>query len=325
MLLEKLLPLPSPRANSAETSTHQPLRPEKLRFLRPEEWDEYNSYDEEVPTCLHYSIEWKVSVNNKVISRDTEQDLVLAPIAYWHLYLKPKLDKVLRGKVAQNRYVRCDDTTVVASVAHRSERDLTKRFDNIDIDWSVVEKQMIGWGELFRSGRKLRVAVSFNYIDSRPQSTGTTKRGAKRGSSATKRMLADRTAQLDAEEDNSGEPSIWRDVYAVIRCPGPPCDKGPYCFRNPFGKKHYPLRTHHLRALVNFVEQGNVLQSQDDVPEVIREQLVAEEHQRLERQLHAQLSSAPTPFPPITIQNVLPSSHSSSSTCDGIAWLGYCG
>jgi hypothetical protein len=81
-----------------------------------------------------------VSVNNKVISRDTEQDLVLAPTAYWHLCFKPKLDKVLRGKVAQNRYIRCDDTTVITSVAHRSKRDLTKRFDNIDIDWSVVEK-----------------------------------------------------------------------------------------------------------------------------------------------------------------------------------------
>jgi hypothetical protein len=62
----------TPRANSAETSTHQPLQPDRLRFLQPEEWDAYNSYDEEVPTCLHYSIEWKVSVNNKVISRDTE-------------------------------------------------------------------------------------------------------------------------------------------------------------------------------------------------------------------------------------------------------------
>ena len=122
----------------------------------------------------------------------------------------------------------------------------------------------------------------FNYIDSHPQSTGTTKQGAKKGSSATQRMLADRTAQLDAE-DNSGELSVWRDVYAVMRCPGPPCDKGPYCFRDLFRKKHYSLRTHHLRALVNFVEQGNVLQSQGDVPEFIREQLVAKEHQRLER------------------------------------------
>ena len=113
---------------------------------------------------------------------------------------------------------------------------------------------MIGWGELFRSSRKLRVTVSFNYIDSHPQSTGTTKRGAKRGSSATKRMLADRTGQLDAEEGNSGEPSIWRDIYAVMRYPSPPYDKGPYYFRDPFGKKYYSLRTHHLRALVNYVE-----------------------------------------------------------------------
>lgn len=59
-------------------SNRFPLRPDKLRFLRLDEWDEYNTYDEEVPTCLHYCIEWKVFVNKKAISRDTEQDLVLA-------------------------------------------------------------------------------------------------------------------------------------------------------------------------------------------------------------------------------------------------------
>ena len=75
-MLEKHLPLP---ARSNKGSTLQPLRSERLRFLQLDEWDEHNSYDEEVPTCLHYSIEWKVSVNNTVISRDTKQDLVLAP------------------------------------------------------------------------------------------------------------------------------------------------------------------------------------------------------------------------------------------------------
>jgi hypothetical protein len=98
-MLEKLLPLPSsrtiqsPRANSAEASTHQSLRPGKPQFLQLDEWTECNGYDEEMPTCIHYSIEWKVSVNNKVISRATEQDQVLAPTAYWYDYLKPKLDK----------------------------------------------------------------------------------------------------------------------------------------------------------------------------------------------------------------------------------------
>jgi hypothetical protein len=212
-----------------------------------------------------------------VVSKDTEQDLVLASIVYWHMFLKSKLDKLLWKKVAQNRYVQCDNIVVVASVADHSKRDLIKRFDDIDIDWPVIQKQMMGWEELFRSGRKLRLCVSFNYIDSYPQSSGTTKRGSKRGSSATQRIMADRAAQLDAEGENSHEPSIWRDVYALMRCPGPPCDLGPHCWRDPFGKKHYRLRTHHLKALVDLVEQGNVLRSYDDVLEYVREQLIAKE------------------------------------------------
>jgi hypothetical protein len=47
-----------------------------------DEWDERNSCDEDKPSCLHNSTKWKVLVNNKMISKDTEQDLVLAPMAY---------------------------------------------------------------------------------------------------------------------------------------------------------------------------------------------------------------------------------------------------
>jgi hypothetical protein len=65
------------------------------------------------------------------------------------MFLKPKLDKLLRKKVAQNKHNRCDDTTVVASVTDRSERAFTKRFDDIDIHQSIIQKQFIGWGELF--------------------------------------------------------------------------------------------------------------------------------------------------------------------------------
>jgi len=62
-----------------------------------------------------------------------------------------------------------------------------------------------------------------------------------------------------------------------------------------------------MKALVQFVEQGNTLQGQNDVPKHIREQLFVEEQERLERQPQ-QPASAPTLFPPITITHVLPSS-----------------
>jgi hypothetical protein len=141
-------------------------------------------------------------VNDRMVSKDTKQDLVLAPTAYWHMFLKPKLEKLLRKKLAQNRSVRCDETSVIVSVTGRSGRDLTKRFDDIDVDWSIVEKQLLVWGELFRAGKKLRVDLSFNYLD-HSSSSNTSMRGSKRGSSATQQMLSERAAQLDPEAESS--------------------------------------------------------------------------------------------------------------------------
>jgi hypothetical protein len=56
------------------------------------------------------------------------------------------------------------------------------------------------------------------------------------------------------------------------------------------------------------MEQGSPLRSHNDVPRYIREQLLAKEQQRLERQPNLP-ASAPTPFPPINITNVLPASY----------------
>ena len=126
-------------------------------------------------------------------------------------------------------------------------------------------------------------------------------------------MLADRASQLDAEQ-SSGSSSVGRDVYALMRCPGPPCSLGPHCWRDPFGKKHYRLRTHHLKTLIELVQNGYVLNSQEDVPEDVRGQLYAEEQQRHERRSTAAAAATPG-FPPITITNVMPSpSHGSPLT-----------
>ncbi|KAI9778682.1 MAG: hypothetical protein M1839_007913 [Geoglossum umbratile] len=290
-----------------DTCSQQRTEPRsaKLKLLDINEWDEEKTYNEDPPSCIHYSIEWKLTLNNKLITKDTKQDLVLAPTFYWLRFLQPKLEKLLRKKLP-NKRVTADDTNAVVSVTERSERDLTKRFDDTDINWSVIEKQLVAWGELFRAGKKLRVDLSFNYLETGQPPPTSSRRGDKRGiSSTTQQMLTERATQLDAEEESSGQPSIWQDVYSLMRCPGPPCHLGPHCWRDPVGKKHYKLKTHQLKGLIRHVEQGGRLRTHDDVPEDIRQQLYAEEQQRLERQQKTTNVSSSN-IPPINITNVLP-------------------
>ncbi|KAJ5737221.1 uncharacterized protein N7483_002346 [Penicillium malachiteum] len=161
--------------------------------------------------------------------------------------------------------------------------------DGTSVDWTAVEKQLLAWAYLFRRGKKIRLQISINYIDdSGPLPSRTDKRGK---SSVTTRMLANRDARIDAEQV-SGQYSVWRDVYRVMRCPGPPCrHEGQYCWQDPEGKKHHRLKTHHLKASV-------------------REQLHAEENQRLDKKKKAAYNSTTgSVCPPINI-NVLPAGSS---------------
>ena len=289
-------------------SVHHQVEADKLCLLQPDDWDQEKDYSADPPTCIRYTIIWKIKLNNRMIAKDTEQDIVLAPAPYWSMFLQPKLDALLSKKISNSKRIRPDDSNVVVSVNERSERDLIRRFDEVQVDWVVVEKQLLSWGELLRAGKKLRVDISFNYVETQDSLPA----GASGRGSATQRMLAERAAQLDAEEA-SGGPSTWRDVYALMRCPGAPCDLGPHCWRDPDGKKHYPLEAHHMRSLIKHVDEGNPLGSPSDVPQAVRQQLHAEQQERFQRQHKTSTGNAGT-LPPITINNVLPGSASSGSS-----------
>lgn len=40
-------------------------------------------------------------------------------------------------------------------------------------------------------------------------------------------MLTEGDTQLDAEEESTGQPSVWRDVYKTMRFPGPHAIRDP--------------------------------------------------------------------------------------------------
>lgn len=266
-------------------------------------------HDEELPdeqssdsTRYTYLIERRLTLNHRVIAKDTEQDLDEPPSIVWPKILS-EVAQVLQSKLARNRRVRPDDTNVVVSVNDRSQRDLIKRFTSTDINWLAIEKQLTTWARLSQLGKVLRLKISVNYIE---ENSLLSSKSDKRGkSSVSKRMLADRDAQLGAEEA-SGQPSVWKKIYSMMRCPGPPCrHDGQYCWQDPVGKRHYKLRTHHLRSIIRFVEQGGTVENHGDIPDNIREQLYAEDNEWIAKQRGPAIVPPGSMCPPINI-NVLP-------------------
>lgn len=119
-------------------------------------------------------------------------------------------------------------------------------------------------------------------------------------------MLTERDAEID-DEQASGQPSVWRNVYRTMRFPGPPCRcEGQYRWQDPDERNHYKLRSNHMKTLVKHVDQGGVIETLDDIPDSLCEQLYAEENQRLERRKESS-DNPPTGSicPPINI-DILP-------------------
>lgn len=85
------------------------------------------------------------------------------------------------------------------SVTDRSERDLTKRFDELNIDWEVVEDQLMAWSHLLFDGKNLRVDISVVYKEASPAVAVSTRQSTRRGG-VTAVQLAERDELLEQQE-----------------------------------------------------------------------------------------------------------------------------
>lgn len=263
------------------------------QLLLLQEWD---GTTEPSADAIRYTIEWKAVLKTKRIGTNTEEDVFLAPKAFWDASLRQKVDDSLDREFSPQERPELGSTIVVVSVNKRAERGLTKEFVGSDIDWTLVAEKLESWADHFRDGKRLTVRITFRF---RPRATAPQTRAGGRGrQSATRRMRHEQALQRDAEEHVSGEAAPWRTVYDMMRCPGRPClNNQGWCWRDPHGGRHHKLLTVHLRRLVEHVKESNKFESHSDVPDTIRQQLYAEAVQRAARHQHRNTGHPPSVMP----------------------------
>jgi len=50
-----------------------------LLFVPYADWVPDQSYDQLPPSCVHFIMEWKLTLNRRLVAKQTEDDLVVAP------------------------------------------------------------------------------------------------------------------------------------------------------------------------------------------------------------------------------------------------------
>jgi hypothetical protein len=271
--------------------------------LKEEDWDPTKSYSRQ-QNCLRYSIEWKLTLNNKPIAKESEPHVVVAPDCFWRKVLQDKFDQAVRRNFSPHRQLYHKNTAVGVCVSQRSQPPLNKQYDEAEIERADIEDRLLECRPYFQKGKRMWVNISFNFVEPNPQSASrSARRGDKRVSTtATGRMLVERDQEIITVQRESGRPPIWPGMYAFMRCLKQSCDFGPHCWVDSDGK-HHKMRDAHLKFLEAHIAQHGMPETHHDVPLSLQQQLMADEGERRDRKRQRGPNSD-SGLPPINI--VLP-------------------
>ncbi|KFA80389.1 hypothetical protein S40288_10193 [Stachybotrys chartarum IBT 40288] len=129
-----------------------------LPLLHLSDWDPDFQDDDLHPTCIHYDIEWKLQLrkNKKstMLAEITEENLTVAPSAYWEKSLCLALAKMVEAKLPGTKY-EPDEATIIMSTTKRGEKKLKLQANGLDLPWLPIENKLRAWSRLFRDGNKL--------------------------------------------------------------------------------------------------------------------------------------------------------------------------
>ncbi|KAI7974043.1 hypothetical protein EIK77_009238 [Talaromyces pinophilus] len=280
---------------------------DRLGFLPLDEWDESGEYDVQPPQYVCYTIQWKLSLNQKKVGGETAKDLVVAPSDYWKKCLNKAVEDMLQTTQKPGQRVRYESTTIEVSVNDKSQKPLEKFYPST-INWRPVEAQLCKWSNLLRIGKRLTVTITFKYRrDTNDEDPLSSIRRSKkrRRVTATTSMLAERAEDIAAEEEISGRPCSWSLVYELMQCNVKSCQlNSDWCWEDPRDGKHYKLREPHLDRLIEYVDNDGKLEGHGDVPRDIRQDLIRES-QTGRRSKRANSPAKGSPYHPVNI-NVLP-------------------
>lgn len=119
-----------------------------LNFLPLSDWVEGGEYDVLPPRYVCYTLAWKLILNRRTVGKVTEEDLIIAPSEYWGQRLQADVENMLQTKKKRHQRVRSEGTAVTVKVDERSQRNLEKFYNSINIDWIPVETQLRKWSNL---------------------------------------------------------------------------------------------------------------------------------------------------------------------------------